>query len=676
MYIYHTIECMGTLINLYENKYQYEIPAVPSREEDILGYNLKKKDQYWRTPTFPEPFIWERMSTREQFEIVEKDREHWQNGCWFMNNGEPTYITGMHYDHLTHATFEFGKASYFESQRLDFYFRNYVLEDPDCFGALWLKPRRYGMTLEEITQQTYTAMSNPDSLQGMMSDNRDKTYDTIFNPLVNSYIKRPAWTRPKIYMPNGRIPKSKLIFNDGKVSNDYDTSVTSVSSGCLNSLIQPKSTTVIGYDGWKLIYLTMDEVWKWKDISPFKCWEKQKKCLAVGSRIVGKGSVLSTMGDDDDYADAIEDGITMWHGSDTDDRDANGRTKTGLYQYFISAIDAQFDFADIYGRINRDQAEQWIRNEYAKYPEGSKERMFEERRLPLTKEMALATANSSAVFNTKRLQHFITILEKTPEDQYPTFRADLNELPDGRVELEKNKFGLWEFSHLPVITKEKDYSNRWFKDGNGHIKLYPNPQGVIGYDPVQYDVLDTTSGSISMAAIVAKQKFDYYGNNGANKFQALYHARPDRTQDAHFECFKLSKYLGYPIMYERQTASFKTSMTDYFALELLLRSPVDGQYGMWNDNQRKVIKRGVDLLVTYWVAPKTLSDIDYMELTKFIAMLKQAKVFNPAKTTIYDIIMAILMGEHGMLQIKETNLSDNYLLQQNRILDVIHPKRT
>jgi hypothetical protein len=666
---------MGTLINLFENKYKYELPECPTREEDILFYDKKKKDQYWRTPEFPERIVWNRMTTIEQFQFVDIHRGHWRDGVWFFNNGEPTYITGMHYDHLAFATFDFGKATYYDSQREDFYMRDLARKDPFCFGVDWLKPRRYGMTAEEITQQTYTAIEGSDRNLGMFSDNLDKTMNTIFNPLVASYIKRPAFIRPLIYMPNGRIPKTKLLFNNGRVDKDFEEGLMGYSGGCLNSLIQPKPTTVIGFDGWKLFYLTMDEVWKWTGASPVKCWEKQKKCLIVGGKIVGKVSILSTMGDDDDYEKSIEEGIQFWYDSDPAERDENGRTKSGVYHYFISGVHAQFEFADIYGRINADQATDYIMKERQKYPEGTKERLFEERRIPLTVEEALATANSSSIFEPKRMQHAITILEKTPKDEYPTAMYNLNELPNGKVELEPDNYGIWEFGHLPKIVGDKNYSNRWYKDGDGQHHLLPNPQGCIGYDPVRYADVDTTSNNVSMAAIIARQKFDYYDNNGANKFQALYHQRPGSSEDAHYECFKLAKLLGYPIMYERQVESFKRRMIENGAIELLLKSPTDGKHGMWTDNQRKVVKAGIDLLQTYWRAPKSLNEIDYLLATKFIALLKQAKTFNPMKTTTSDIMMADIMLEHGLLQIKEVNLSDNYLHEQNNILKVLFPKR-
>lgn len=670
---------MGTIVQLYKGCYLYELPELP-REEDILFYNLPKKEQYWRAPQLPDAFQWKRLSKQEQYEIIDRERYRWLHGVWFMNFGVPTYITGMHYDHLVYMTFEFGKAAYFDSQRLDFYFRDYTRKDPKSFGRNWLKPRRYGMTLQEITEQTYTAIETGDRLQGMMSDNKDKTYDTIFSPLVQSYLKRPKFIRPDIYMPNGRIPRSKLEFRSGKVSKAVDEDALFQEDGCLNSLIQPKPTTMIGYDGWKLHYLTMDEVWKWKDINPYACWEKQKKCFMVGSVIQGKTSILSTMGDDDSYASAIEQGIKMWYDSDPMDRLKNGQTQSGLYRYFISGLYSQFDCADKYGFINIDQATNNVMESRAKYPVGSKDYMFECRRVPLSEEEALATANTSSIFDYKRIQRRIEILTKTAPENQPSAFYDLNELPNGRVEIEPKKWGdgMWQLCNLPKVTTKEDRTNRWYKDESGQYHLYPNPQGCIGYDAVRYAEVDTTSSNVSMAAAIAMQKFDYYGNNGANRFNALYHRRPDETQEAHYEVFKLCKLLGYPVMPERQVDSFRTSMIGFNAFEFVLRSPYDGKWGIWTSKDGKVVKDGVDDLQAYWKPPKTFAEMlmdDYIDLTEFIELLKQAQVFSTARTTKFDVMMATIMMKAGLRQIKNVTLGDDFMKSKNGIIQALFPKR-
>jgi hypothetical protein len=663
---------LGAIVDLYEGKYLYELPPIPNDEKDIIGYNHKKKDQYWRTPVFPDEFSWSRMTKIEQYQIVDKERHRFENGVWFFNNGSPTYITGMHYDHLVNATFDFGKCSYYDSHRLDFYFREYVRDDPRCFGQCTIKPRRYGYSLQEITQITYESMRDFSRKLGMMSNNKDKTYETLFDPLVASYIMRPEWIRPDIYMPNNKIPKTELWWNSGMIKKkagayQYD------SRGNLNSRLIPKPTTVMGYDGNKVHYLIIDEAWKWTLADPYACWKKQRPCLDVGGVIVGKCSVLSTMGDDDSYEQAIESGIQMFRDSDTTDRDENGYTKTGLYQRFISGVYSLFKYSDSYGSINIDQATTEILNKRKANPEGSTEWTYEVRRYPLTKEEAMSSATGIGVFNNQRIEHAITILEKKIA---PTKLGRIDEDPKGRIIWTPTNNGIWEFGKLPIKNKlYGDTSNRWYREPmEGQLMLKDRLQGVIGYDAIRYAEMDTVSQVLSNAAIVAYQKFDYFGDGSAEKtFPALWHGRPDDSEIAHYETYKVSKLLGFPVATERQVESFKRRMIELDAISFILRSHYDGKLGFWTTS--KSIKDGVDMIQALFKMPANPTDIDYLLRVTIIKILREAKKFNATKTTIYDIIMAIIQAMLGSLQILPTIETDNSDEVMNNILSIIQPKR-
>lgn len=663
---------MGTPVDLYEGKYLYQLPPVPS-EKEIIGYDIRKKsEQYWRTPTFPEQFTWSMMTKREQYEIVTLERDRFENGVWFMNNGEPTYITGMHYDHLVNATFDFGKCFYADSQRLDFYFRDYVYKDPRCFGQCTIKPRRYGYSLQEVTQQTYESLRAGSRKLGMMSNNKEKTYETLFDILVQSYIERPEWVRPDIYMPNDRIPKTELWWNSGRVKKVKD-SFSFDSTGNLNSRIIPKPTTVIGYDGNKLHYLTLDEVWKWTLANPYDCWKKQRPCLVVGTTIVGKCSMLSTMGDDDDYEESIDAGIKMFFDSDPTDRNENGHTKSGLYHRFIPGEYALFDkYMDKHGFINMDAAGTHIENERKQYPEGSKDWIYLVRKYPRTLAEATSTATGIGIFNNQRIDAAITIMKTRPPE---TTIGRLEQLPNKKIIFEPdNQKGVWEFAVWPKINDKVDTSNRWYQDQfDGTYHLMGNPQGCLGYDPVRYAVMDTTSQSLSMAAIVGYQKYDYYGNLGAGMINCLYHQRPDDAEIAHHECFKASLFTGFPIAVERQVESMKRRMQDIYALALLLHSHYDGKIGFWST--KSSIKDEIDLIVKYWKIPLTTFEIDYLMKCRFPVILEQAKKFNTTQITKFDIIVALMKALSGALQIKETLESDNYQENLNRVFNIIQPQR-
>lgn len=669
---------MSTTVDLYENKYLYQLPEVPRDEKQIIGHDIRKKaDQYWRTPTFPEEFTWSKMSKREQFEIVDIERYRWEHGVWFMNKGEPTWITGMHYDHLVNATFDHGKCFFTDSQKLDFYFRDYVRKDPMCYGQCTIKPRRYGYSLQEITQQTYEFMWDSKRKLGMMSNNKEKTYESLFNILVQSYVERPEWVRPDIYMPNEKIPKTKLWANSGKVGKKKD-SYSWDSHGNLNSLIFPKPTTVIGYDGNKLHYLTMDEAWKWTLANPYACWRKQRPTLNVGGKIIGKASILSTMGDDDDYEAAIEAGIQMFQDSDPFERDDNGHTKSGLYHRFIAGEHALFEFMDVYGIVNMDQAGEYIMNGRKQYEEGTKDWLFEVRRYPRTLQEATSTATGIGLFNNARIEHVLTIIKNNGRK---TVIGKLELIPESsttfpkQIIMEPNNNGDWEFDRIPKITKEADYSNRFYRDMiDGTLKLAPNPQGVIGYDAIRYAEMDTVSKVLSMSAIVGYQKFDYYGNGGAGTLPFLYHARPDDPEKGHYEAYKCSLWTGFPIATERQVESMVRRMAELYATSLLLSSHYDGKLGFWTTT--KSVKDGVDLIQNFFKQPKTMNEVDYLALVRIARILEQAKKFDTSKKTIFDIMLALIQAFLGSLQIKETAINEHYNQDLNSVFNIIQPKRT
>lgn len=175
-----------------------------------------------------------------------------------------------------------------------------------------------------------------------------------------------------------------------------------------------------------------------------------------------------------------------------------------------------------------------------------------------------------------------------------------------------------------------------------------------------------------MASIIGFQKFDYYGNGGANKLACLYHQRPDDPEIAHYEAYKAMKFFGFPIAAERQVESTKRRFTELFALATLMISHYDKKLGFWTTIQSK--KDGVDLLQAYWKQPVQPQDPDYLMLTPFLPVLNQAKEFTVQQSTKYDVIMSLILAFLGSLQLKETNLSDNRHDDMNAILNMIQPK--
>ena len=115
----------------------------------------------------------------------------------------------------------------------------------------------------------------------------------------------------------------------------------------LNTVINWKNTTNNAYDGEKLHLLYLDEAGKWEKPTDIRdAWRIQRTCLIVGRRIVGKAMVGSTVNPMDKGGKEYKD---LWKDSDPFGRNANGRTRSGLYRLFIPAYESLEGFFDKYG---------------------------------------------------------------------------------------------------------------------------------------------------------------------------------------------------------------------------------------------------------------------------------------------------------------------------------------
>jgi hypothetical protein len=426
----------------------------------------------------------------------------------------------------------------------------------------------------------------------------------------------------------------------------------------------------------------MDEVWKWKVASPEETYGINKKCVEdFGIR--GKISVLSTMGDSDDYANAIKDGIKMWYASNPEVRDENGRTTSGLYRYFVSAVHSKAlpaHFTNIYGFVDIAAATKFIENDLAKFDKSTKEYTYEQRRMPLKVEDALSTADTKALFSRPRINLRLKQLGDLPRSLKPYVMGNLVG-PDmnGKVTFEPDEVnGKWKMAIQPYYNALNgvNTSNRFRKFGADY---YPpvNPEGCIGYDPVRY--ADTTSTSVSRGSIIVKSKFDYFSPDERYKgvrYRALWVDRPDDPEDGDKEAIKACLFFGYPLMSEAQVERVEKTMRDNFMIAFMLKSADGKRYGIWTDSNKKTIKSGVDMKATYWRAPVAGTDeFDAIANCPFEEVLIDSDTIDITKTTKADVFMSEVMCDHGLLQIKLNIVTENQSNSRAQIMKDMVPKR-
>lgn len=673
---------MGQIITL-QDVYKYELPAVPP-DREIWYHDLPKGEQYWKTPA-AKKFKWlnergeirnvKQMTERDRVDYIEYWRDKWENGLWFMCNGEPTYMTGMHIDHLVFNKFKNKHFIYLDSQKERFYFRDLTNKERLCDGRVWAKGRRVGITAEQITANIRCLLEDYSNNTAVQSDTHEKAKSTLLSKIIETYIKRVDWMREVFYSSNGKVPRASLELIDVtlRVDDDYP----------LGGTARAFPSTPKAIDGEEFMLVTMDELSKWMDVSPYETYEINKKTI-INPDKRGKLDALSTTGDSKEAQKAVKD----WHKliADSNPRvlNENGQTNSGLWVWFVSYIHSLEllekipEIKDKFGNINKEMAEEYIWRDVKKYPKDSKEYIYALYKQPMELRHTLLTPTGQGYFPKIRITNRLDELRGLPNDRKPYVRGrfEYTDSTMNNVYFEEDEYGHWLVALHPYYSVEKNIDTRnRFRKIQGVFFPPVNPEFAFGYDPIRYKKEDTTSNSLSEAAIIIAKKFDYFGSGDSNRYAALYLHRPDDPSDANKECIKAAKYYGAAGMHERVIETVKTDFVEANCLPFLMINPKDGLHGIWIDNQGKVVKNALDWMVAKFSPPKTDDDIDQIAEMPFEDCLTDMDAFDIGNTTRFDTMMAMIELEHALKNMVFTNTTDSTDKTKMQVIAEIFPKR-
>lgn len=650
------------------NGLYYTTPPVPRDEKNILYYDLPQSQQYWRTPhcRFDPLYIYsavelKKMKEKQRIDFITRWRERWENGMWFFNNGEPTFLNTMLVDHLIFNKFSGRYFSYNESQRDDFYFRELIWNMDDIDGTQWVKPRRYGMTMEEITQCITILTTGEGHNIALQSANKKIAVDTLLLPLIDTYISRPHWMREEFRMVNRRIPRNTL-----ELVNDVLIDGGSFLGGKVNAY----ASNAKALEGKEFMYVVQDEYSKNEPgANPRQIMEVNRKTIRNAGRR-GKMSCLSTTGDSDDVLESIKEWMTLTAESKYNPVTKN--TQSGLIKRFVSAAWSQYLppklLPDKYGKIDLARNEEWVWSEINKKKQGTKEYYYELRKMCLKEEHAMMSATDATYFDRIRLANRRQSLEELFLDQKPYVKGRLEEYLQGTVKMVKfvqDNEGPWLVRHLPFEDTERNIvtSNR-FSVSPQNVYFPPtNPEGVVMYDPIRFRKGMTKSNHLSRAAIGVKKKFDYYNKPDSEhyfadcRYEALYVDRPDKPEMADYEAMKACKFWGYPIVIERNVPGSIEEFDTNNMLPFVMKDPKDDIYGVWTSVPMK--EEGLKMLVSRYAAPQHSGQIDYIEDNPFELSLLDLENFDIQHSTAFDVAMMELVGEFGLSWLQETTIRES-----------------
>ena len=539
------------------------LPKKPKRSE-ILFHDQPKSMQLWRRIPMPEELQKIRsmdewyekpLEFRRKFSgFIEGEFERRRNGVWFYNHGVPTYITGRHYMFLQWSKIDIGYPSYLAFQREIFLHMAACEVDPRCIGQLYTKCRRSGYTNVCSSVLVDEATQVKDKLLGIQSKTGKDSQENIFMKKVVSIFKSyPFFFKP---IQDGTTnPRMELAFREPS-KRITKKNKTSQKGDALNTIINWKNTTNNAYDGEKLHMLYLDEAGKWeKPVDIREAWRIERTCLIVGRKIVGKALVGSTVNPMDKGGKEYK---AVWEDSNPNERNANGRTKSGLYRMFIPAYNALEGFFDKYGNpvvsdpeeavpgIDGEDimqgAKTYLKNERDSLKSDASELNEVVRQFPFTEEEAFRDSVEGSIFNIGKIYQQID----SNEDLYPNPVIRGNFLwkeMDKEVAFTPDPNGRFRVSWMPPT----EMRNKTKEEGGKKVPPHEH-LGCGGVD--SYDLDATVDGRGSKGALHLYNKFSMTEAYPSNMFVLEYASRPDLAKIFYEDVLMASFFYGYPLLIE------------------------------------------------------------------------------------------------------------------------------
>ena len=551
----------GTIGEIYEiNGLKVALPSTPKAVEN-RGNKWKPDDYPAELQKIKSIFDWNRRDNAfklKYVDMIETEFERREKGFWFINNGNPTYITGTHYMYLQWTKIDIGLPDFRESNRIFYIFWEACKADSRAFGMCYLKNRRSGFSFMSSAETSNTGTIVRDARLGILSktgSDAKKMFTDKVVPIVRNYpfFFKPiqdGMDNPKTELAF-RVPASKITRKNMDEERDDDIEG-------LDTTIDWKNTADNSYDGEKLLLLVHDESGKWeKPENILNNWRVTKTCLRLGRRIIGKCMMGSTS---NALSKGGENFKKLFYDSDPIKRSANGQTKSGLYSLFIPMEWNMEGFIDEYGwpvfedpkkpimgidgeEITMGVITYW-NNEVAAMKSDSDALNEYYRQFPRTESHAFRDESKSSLFNLTKIYQQIDYNDAMIKDRVLTtgYFHWKNGEKDSEVIWTPDPKGRFIVSWVPDA---KMRNNVIKKDG----KFYPGNKdiGVFGCDP--YDISGVVGGGGSAGALHGITNF-HMESAPTNHFFLEYIARP-QTAEIFFEdvlmaCF----FYGMPILVE------------------------------------------------------------------------------------------------------------------------------
>lgn len=540
-----------------------QLPKVPKEKSNILFHDLPKQKQYWKRLEVPKGIT---PDNKEQWrDFIKEEFRRRREGIWFMNYGEPVFLTGNHYFALQWCKMlDNGGYMDFRYAQLDmFYHLEACIVDERCLGQLFVKSRRTGFTYIILSIMLNLSTSTRNNNFGITSKS-DSDAKKAFLKYRYMLLNLPFFFRPLI---KGKLDSPKEFEFAAPLNNSKESKKSKKlnADDFLNNLVDYQPTKDDSYDGQAMFMYLGDEAGKWRKPSNYiNHFGQISPTMLEGGIVVGKAFIGSTVG-------AMSKGGSqfkkMHESSDVKKRNTvTEMTSSGLYRYFLPAQDNMTSFTDKYGVCHKTKPTNKIKNikgnvirtgsinylisqEEAKKSESDNALNEQYRAFPRTIEHAFRDESSESPFNTSKLYEQIEYNDHLPDNEKYTI-GDFewkNGIIDEDIEFHPNPKGRFKISWIPsVVDGTQDLLNKVKRVQN---EFYPLNTNVVrfGCDPFSYKA---THGKGSKGGIHGKTVSLPDGGAPKNQFVVEYIARPPDETIFFEDVIKCCRFYGSPILVE------------------------------------------------------------------------------------------------------------------------------
>lgn len=624
---------VGYIYDYHTNKYE-NVGVI--RRAVTPGY------QYWeRDKDFDKVRDWEleckkkgidRSEHQEYSDFIKKCWRYRLGGCWFSNNGVPTYITGKNWYFLSCYTMDIGYPDYRDIDREYFYAIEWAFENPNCFGLVEARKRRDGKSYRCSCIGIDLASRSMNFNVGIQSKT-DTDAQKFFKKNVVTPLKNiPPFFRPNINLPaSGKAPANELKFENAKIESDDDE---------LMSMIDYQSSAMGAYDGQKLGLYIGDEVAKPSPVNVYDRYDVIKFCLKDSKgKIIGKTIHTTTVEkekdskgvskQDKDTCDKIF--YQLWSDSNQYELDEENTTKSGLVRFFIPADRTRNE--DKHGIADRAETMATILRERKKVKDNPRALANLIRKEPLSEREMFQVDGDNCVFGNPVMlqQRYDDLLFLPKQYKVGNFHWE-HGIRDGAVYLEECEGGRFMVAHEPPegqrnLTIKRSYS------------YVPNNKEnyVAGIDPVDYKVVSGGMDKrMSFPSLSIVKKIDpvnptRYDNN----LVCLYLFRPQLPETFYEDCVKALKYYGCEALIERNKGNIITYFEEQGYAEYAAWMEGQNERGIYNTSRES--GGGINGKITEIIDQWTESGVDGC---MFPILLEQLLIFDPTNTTKFDAAMS------------------------------------